>query len=112
MDETPTPRFTPFLASAPVNRVLALDWATRLASEAAAARGLQLWNRAEKCDDCARRMRALALDFERIAQVDPTKPETKRFDPGPEGRRKIDALWKDAQAEARKLRIPPGEYGS
>lgn len=102
MDETPTPRLTPLLSSAPVLRVLAIDWASRLAHEAGVARGAQLFHRARKCEGLAMRMRALALDFERMTHVDP----------GADARREITARWVDAQAEGRELAIPAGEYGA
>lgn len=101
-DETPTPRHTPLVSSAPVLRVLALDWASRLTAAADEARRLRLPHRAQKCEGLAMRMRALALDFERLAELDP----------GPMARMEINARWVDAQAEGRELAIPAGEYGS
>lgn len=101
-DDSPTPRLTPLLSSAPVLRVLALDWARRLTAEAVNARGYHLWNRSDRCEALAMRMRALALDFERMTHADP----------GPDARREITARWVDAQAEGRELAIPAGEYGA
>jgi hypothetical protein len=101
-DETPTPRHTPLISSAPVLAVLARDWASRLTAAADEAKRLRLWNRMRKCEAIAMRMRALALEFTRLADQDP----------GPDARRDISARWIDAQVEARELKIPAGEYGS
>lgn len=98
-DDAPTPRYTPFLSSCGIWSELASDYAMRADTEAASI-GRDMPNRAEQCRELAMRMRAIALDLRRIAAMKHPKQDVLRD---------VVARWRDAQAHADSLRLPPGK---